>query len=149
MKPTLEERFDSKWEWSGDCWRWTAAKDKDGYGYFTVQQRTQKAHRFSYEYHHGKIPSGCFVLHTCDNPSCVRPGHLFLGNALENMQDKIAKGRARYARGEGVGNSKLTEAQVKFIRQDTRGNKVLATELGVTHALISAIRLRKCWRHVE
>lgn len=52
-----------------------------------------KAHRVSYELFVGPIPAGMHVLHHCDNPPCVRPSHLFLGDAKVNAQDRAAKGR--------------------------------------------------------
>lgn len=90
-KPKPEsERFWSK-VLSGDgCWEWTASKDRKGYGKFGP---TKSAHRVSYELERGPIPSGLFVCHHCDNPSCVRPSHLFLGTVQDNVDDMISKGR--------------------------------------------------------
>lgn len=92
---TLEERF---WEKVlitpfYECWEWLGSKDKDGYGYFGHKD---KAHRFSWKINNGVIPHKIHVLHKCDNPSCVRPQHLFLGTHEDNMKDMAKKGRAKW-----------------------------------------------------
>lgn len=91
------DRFFSKVEFVGYCWVWTGAK-KVGknalpYGFFGVNGKNQLAHRFAYRQFVGPIPSGLYVLHKCDNPSCVNPVHLFLGTAKDNAQDCVSKGR--------------------------------------------------------
>lgn len=75
------------------CWLWTAGKDKDGYGKFWLDEDTIRAHRVSWEMHNGPIPEEMDVLHSCDNPPCVRPSHLFLGDNADNMADRDRKGR--------------------------------------------------------
>ena len=82
-----------------NCWLWTAAKNKKGYG--TIQMGSQRdgtrrprmAHRVVWEMLNGPIPQGMLVLHHCDNPACVNPAHLWLGTAKDNSQDMIAKHR--------------------------------------------------------
>lgn len=75
------------------CWPWMAGKNDNGYGRLRFKGRTTYAHRAAYELAVGVIPEGMFVCHTCDNPPCVNPGHLFVGTALDNNRDRIAKGR--------------------------------------------------------
>ena len=84
-------RFWAKVDKSGECWLWTARKDKRGYGYFRVGKQMRRAHRFIFEETHGQTEQ--FVCHRCDNPSCVRVDHMFVGTHEDNMADMKAKGR--------------------------------------------------------
>jgi hypothetical protein len=74
------------------CWLWVGPKNTDGYG---IGPRMQPAHRISFELTKGPIPEGELVLHTCDNPPCVRPDHLKVGSHYENLLDAYRKGRLR------------------------------------------------------
>lgn len=76
-----------------ECWEWTGAVTNHGYGHFTTAKRQWLAHRFMWTAVRGEIPIGMFVCHHCDNPRCVRIGHLALGTATDNMRDMVAKGR--------------------------------------------------------
>lgn len=117
-----------------ECWEWKASTRRGGYGQFT--SGTQRvAHRFSWELHNGKIPSGLIVCHKCDNPKCVNPNHLFLGTYKDNMSDKTAKGRGRYAYGESSGHAKLTNEKVMAARFEYSNGaliKDIAKKYGVT-----------------
>jgi hypothetical protein len=94
-----KERFLQSFQESNGCWNWTKAKNKAGYGFYTVRKagwkrrRTVLAHRYAYEAFIDVVPDNMCVLHKCDNPSCVNPNHLFLGTQADNMQDRKAKGR--------------------------------------------------------
>lgn len=80
------------------CWLWTGSKNRQGYGETMFRKRHLRANRVAYELANGPIPEGLMVLHSCDNPPCVNPDHLFLGTGTDNMQDCIRKGRTRHDR---------------------------------------------------
>jgi hypothetical protein len=99
--------LDSFWnrvQQSDGCWNWTGGKNNQGYGNFAPQRRVNLlAHRFSWEFHHRQqIPPGMLVCHTCDNPSCVNPAHLFLGSQGDNHADKLHKLEIKRLRAAGV-----------------------------------------------
>ena len=73
---TLVERFESKLVRAEGCWPWQAYRTPRGYGYFSVNDRLETAHRVAYQLYVGPIPEGLEVDHLCGNPSCVNPAHL-------------------------------------------------------------------------
>lgn len=91
---TPEIRFWNSVDTSGECWIWTRGHDHFGYGTFFVENVHVTSHRYAYASRYGPIPPGKHVLHKCDNPPCVRPDHLFLGDQQSNMADMLSKGRA-------------------------------------------------------
>lgn len=123
---TLESRFWSKVQKSEGCWLWQGATGSTSpYGVIRAFGRQTTAHRVSYRLANGPIPAGQQVLHTCDNPLCVKPSHLFLGTQLDNMRDMISKGRQATGHklnhsdqtGELNANAKLTNDQVAEMRR--------------------------------
>ena len=102
MKQTIEQRFWAKVSTDGPlhpydptlgpCWVWTAATNSRGYGLIAYEGGTL-AHRLAYLLEHGAIPDGLFVCHTCDNPPCVRPAHLYAGTRSDNAADILRQGR--------------------------------------------------------
>ena len=78
---------------ASECWHWCGPTNTFGYGRMTHGGRLQVAHRLSWAEFKGPIPDGISVLHTCDNPSCINPNHLWLGTYSDNIRDAWAKGR--------------------------------------------------------
>lgn len=126
------------------CWEWKASTNKRGYGQLMVWKlkRPMLAHRVSWIVHNGAIPNGLFVLHDCDNPGCVRPGHLRLGTHADNMLDASLKGRQ--ARGKRLPHTKLTVKQVIEIRRMyTRMVREAAKKYRISESMVSAILHKK------
>jgi len=130
------------------CWNWTRGKDKDGYGKIKVEGRSLRAHRVSYQVFKGEFPENLQTLHSCDNPSCCNPDHLWVGSNADNMADRDNKGRT--ARGErNGGGGKLKEEEVRLILSDTRRTGLVAEDFGVSIALVYKIRTGEVWKHID
>ena len=120
-KQAIEPRFWAKVTKTSCCWHWTSARSGglsgDAYGLFWVggKKRSEYAHRVSYEMHKGPIPRGLLVMHSCDNPLCVNPEHLFVGTAQDNANDASNKNRLAYGERNG-GGGKLTDNSVRRIK---------------------------------
>jgi HNH endonuclease len=91
---TPERRFWRKVKFMpSGCWEWQGHRQKKGYGTFRAYGENVLAHKFAYERTFGPLPPGIQVMHTCDNPPCVRASHLSQGTNLDNHLDKVKKGR--------------------------------------------------------
>jgi len=103
-------------------------------------------HRAVWEHFNGPIPKDMCVCHRCDIGFCVNPNHLFLGTDLDNMRDKVKKNRQ--AKGERIGNAKLTTEKVIYIKTSKLSASKIAKELGVCKSAIKAVRRGVNWAHV-
>lgn len=159
VRCSTECNFWSKVDRRGDndCWLWTASKQYRGYGQFSLPTgRNICASRFSWILHNGDIPDDIFVLHNCptgDNPSCVNPRHLWLGNQQDNINDMDKKGRRNPAFGERNCRAIINSDIVKSIRsQYAKGSEsysTLAAVFGLTRKHVGKIVTRKLWPHVH
>lgn len=122
-----------------ECWNWLGYKKEDGYGRTWINDVGYYAHRVIYNLVHPNVitlnaPKSSsdmgFLLHTCDNPSCCNPKHLFVGTHLDNMRDKMAKGRSPDFGGDKGPRCKLSMSQAKEIRE-LRKSGISAKELAV------------------
>lgn len=133
----------------GECWMWRRTLDKDGYGKACYNMKHMPAHRMSYEEYIGDFNKKLHVLHTCDNPGCINPEHLFLGSNEDNVKDKMLKGRQ--LKGEGIGNSKLKEKDIVNIRRLRLGGATLKSIANIYNISISNVWdvcKRNIWTHL-
>lgn len=145
-------RFWNKVDTSGDCWEWTAYRNKGGYGKFKLSGKAETAHRLAYMFYYGTFEEDMCILHKCDNPPCVNPYHLFLGTRADNVQDMIAKGRARAVSGNNHGCRVVNSDEVREIREKykkgTYTQRQLAEEYKIASQTVSAIINRIIWKEV-
>jgi len=155
-KAGLPKRFWSKVDRSGGpdtCWPWlTSALADFGYGVVGVGGRrknggrTEKAHRVAWMLTFGPIADGLNVLHSCDNPLCCNPSHLFLGTLADNTADMVAKGR--HAHGE-CSYAKLTWEQVEEIRKryatGSESQRWIARDYGISRSMVGLIVRGERW----
>lgn len=143
---TALERFWAKISKTDGCWNWIGST-AGGYGQVTRATKKIPAHRMSWELHFGGIPDGLMVLHRCDNKLCVRPDHLFLGDASANMRDMVAKGK--HPKKLNSYRAKLTPDQVSLIRKSDKGCTHFARLFGVDQSTILAIKKGQSWRRLS
>lgn len=146
-----------------DCWDWTGNLTVAGRPRFKSNGKTYAGHRVSYEIHKRIIPRNLCVCHTCDNPKCCNPDHLWLGTHAENQHDCFLKGRrakglknGHYtkpestARGEQHKRSKLIENDVRKILKigATMPQRQIGEMFNTPQTNISRILRREAWKHV-
>lgn len=146
----LSDKFWCRVEKTDSCWIWKGSCDQGGYGQFETREKyARHAHRFSYFLHYGEIPNGMCVCHSCDNPSCVNPTHLFLGTNLDNINDRQKK--FRQAMGLSQGLAKLKESDIKEIRNlaNTTSRRKIGKLFNVAMSTINAVVQRKTWKYTD
>jgi hypothetical protein len=168
MSEQVAERFWASVDKTGasGCWEWRGGSfDKDGYGVFHVNGQNRRVHRIAFAIANGSTDIEGLVIHSCDNEKCVNPDHLRIGTHIENMVDKVKRGRcasgdfhgsrtkpASIPRGSKHGNSKITEDDVREILR-LRGMgyscKRIASFFGMDQSNVFLISKRKTWKHVD
>lgn len=135
-----------------ECWPWKASVNSHAYGRFKLASyRTATASRVALIATKREEPDGMQVLHTCDNPACCNPAHLYFGTHEQNMRDKVERDRCRTGDQKGAKNgaAKITNEQLALIVRRIRSgwnNKQIATDMPIGHAMVSKIRLGHLWR---
>ena len=165
---TARERFYKRFTVSlTGCWLWDNGKEQK-YGQFKLKGVRHGAHRISWLIHNGPIPDGLWVLHSCDTPGCVNPGHLFLGTNSDNMKDMGSKGRqpkgpCKARNGSVNGRATLDEVSVLLVRElaggprgmgrpkDSEGKltyRSIAAMLDLSVSVVTRIVRKETWRSV-
>jgi len=135
-----------------DCWEWIGSKNNKGYGRINVNGINRIASRIAYKLFKPDFNRHLCVLHKCDSPSCVNPFHLFLGTTLDNNLDMVAKGRHNSGprpAGESHVHSRLTDKQVKAIREAEGTQREIAKRFNISQAVVCNVRNKKAWAHVD
>lgn len=136
------------------CWLWVGAISNSGYGTFTFEGNTKRAHREAYKFCVGPIPKGHVLMHICDNPRCVNPIHHTTGTQADNLADASEKGRLTksFRAGENNSNSKYTAEQVtkmKIAFAHGTSPSEIARKYKASLSTVKDICYGKTWTHIE
>jgi len=149
-KMSLKDRLFRKVLKTEGCWNFKGKTNLSGYGTISIWEDGELvgvlAHRLSWMIHFGQIPEGLSVCHHCDNPSCVRPDHLFLGTQQDNMTDMVSKGR-----GHKFALRKLSSETIRQIRQEWGkvSVRVICERYKIGPTPARRIGLRETYKNVE
>lgn len=140
---TLSNLDDQRRFWSkvdvrsdDDCWEWNSERQKSGYPYgtFRISHKAARSHRIAFQIFYGLVSDDLCVLHSCDNPPCCNPRHLFSGTRKDNSRDCASKSRCRW--------SKLTMDQIRAIQTDPRSTKEVAAAFQISQSHASFLQLK-------
>lgn len=149
---TTKEILMSKTVRDGDCLVWTKHVNKSGYGSVWHNGKNRDVHRVSYELHHGEIPDGMRILHSCDNRPCINPDHLSPGTQKQNMDDMAMRGRDKKVSGVTHHYAKLSPEIAAEIRRRYKpycrknSSCALAREFGVSQMSVWALLKGETWK---
>lgn len=136
-----------------DCWEWKLSLDPDGYGRFRLNGKKRGSHRVSYANAFGEIPYGKIICHSCNNPPCVNPNHLYAGTQKDNTRDSIDAGTLWFSKayGEKCPNAKLSNKDVYIIRDMLNKGisvKEISKKYNITDGAIYSIKNKTRWKKV-
>lgn len=135
-----------------ECWEWIGRVDKHGYGRIEREGTDVLASRIAMEIKLGRsLTSKECSLHSCDNPACVNPKHLWLGSQGDNMKDMVKKGRSSRLPGESNGKSRFKTQEILRMRKlFDSGKRIIeiAREYKTAQPVINRIVHRKRWKHI-
>lgn len=142
------------------CWIWQGSF-RGEYGAFKYNKKVIGAHVASYIFTNGVFDKKYYVCHSCDNPKCVNPSHLFLGTHSDNMKDAYQKNRLkvpignRFKNGNIPINAKLDQQKVDTIKsliEDRRSSgkplklKIIAKVLDVSYQTVRDISAGRAYK---
>lgn len=133
-----------------NCWEWKGRRDPNGYGRIDIGGRPVLAHRMAFMFANGFECEN--VCHSCDNPPCCNPNHLWAGNPKLNVADMVKKGRNKICPpmiGETNPASRLSKKQAMEILNSTESNKELSIRFRVSATAVRYIKTGKNWRHLQ
>ena len=134
-----------------ECWEWQAALNSNGYGHFQLgtlsKPRVVRANRVAFVIAYGNTELN--ILHSCNNPACCNPLHLYAGTQNDNMKQSVKEGRS--SRGEKCNTAKLTEADIMSIRNlYSKGwlQREIAVKYKISQSQVSHICTHSNWKHI-
>jgi hypothetical protein len=148
----FENRFFSRIKKGGpdECWEWTGRVNKTGYGLFDIGRFPRLAHRVAFRIANGyEAFNAC---HSCDNPPCCNPAHLWDGTPKLNSEDRERKKRTRRPpplKGKSNPAAKLTEEQAMYILQSRETGTELAKMFGISKTAVYKIKNGQNWSYLQ
>lgn len=142
LSESLQDRFWSKVDRSGDCWLWTGAKDLryQPVGRFAIMVSGKRhqvtVHRLAYELTYGPVPTGQCVLQSCGNSLCINPEHLLLGQRSGGQRPRA-----------GLTPQDILDIRARFAAGASQAS--IARRYNVSHATVGKIVRRLSWSHIN
>ena len=142
LPPAHERLSAALTETPSGCLVKTTSLNQKGYSRMTIDGQRVLCHRLAWEVAHGPIPAGRAVCHTCDNPPCCNPDHLFLGSIADNNRDMWDKGRGTISPPKWRKIPPSEHDAIKRRLADGERHQSIAASYGVTRQAINYLAKR-------